>query len=133
MKYIGILIILLSLAACSSNDDSNKNAKIEVLVEVKNGVFTEWYPGKKQIKFQGSQDDLGRRNGIWRFYGENGVELSFTEYQEGVKNGFTVVKYPTGVMHYRGEYKNDKTVGIWTVYDEKGKVATEKDYGYPAE
>ena len=36
-------------------------------------------------------------------------------------------------MHYRGEYKNDKTVGIWTVYDEKGKVATEKDYGYPAE
>ena len=92
MKYIGILIILLSLAACSSNDDSNKNAKKEVLVEVKNGVFTEWYPGKKQIKFQGSQDDLGRRNGIWRFYGENGVELSFTEYQEVVKNGFTVVK-----------------------------------------
>jgi len=97
MKYIGILILLLSLVACTSNDGASKNGKKELLVEVKNGVFTEWYPGKKQIKFQGQQDKLGRRNGIWRFYGENGTELSFTEYQEGIRNGFTVVKYPSGV------------------------------------
>jgi antitoxin component YwqK of YwqJK toxin-antitoxin module len=41
------------------------------------------------------------------------------------------VKYPSGVIHYRGEYKNDQTVGVWTTYDEKGKVINETDFGYP--
>ena len=43
------------------------------------------------------------------------------------------MKYPTGVIHYRGEYRKDKTVGIWTTYDEKGKVISETDFGYPEE
>jgi antitoxin component YwqK of YwqJK toxin-antitoxin module len=33
-------------------------------------------------------------------------------------------------MHYRGEYRNDTIVGVWTTYDENGKVTNEKDYGY---
>jgi antitoxin component YwqK of YwqJK toxin-antitoxin module len=43
------------------------------------------------------------------------------------------VKYPNGAIHYRGEYKNDQMVGLWTTFNEKGEVETEKDYGYPKE
>ena len=48
------------------------------MINKKDGVFTEWYPGKKSIKFQGGQDELGNRYGKWTFYAENCTELSFT-------------------------------------------------------
>ncbi len=50
-----------------------------------------------------------------------------------MREGFSLVKYPNGAMHYRGEYRNDQMVGVWTTYDEKGKVISEKDYGFPDE
>ena len=69
----------------------------------------------------------------WVFYSENGNEQSITVYNKGMREGFSLVKYPNGAMHYRGEYRNDQMVGIWTTYDEKGKVINEKDYGFPDE
>ena len=99
-------------------------------MEIKNGIYTEWYPGKKNIKFQGAQDEKAQRNGKWVFFSESGNELSFTFYSGGLKDGFTVVKYPSGRIHYRGEYRNDTIVGLWTTYDENGKVSKENDFGY---
>ena len=118
--------------SCQSNKKDLKapTDKKENLVEVKNGIYTEWYPGKKNIKFQGAQDEKYRRDGKWVFFSESGNELSITFYSHGLKEGFTIVKFPSGRMHYRGEYHNDKVVGLWTTYDENGKVTNEKDYGY---
>lgn len=138
MKQI-LLFTLLTITSivfysCESKTDVTQEVeKKEQLVEVKNGKYTEWYPGKKQIKFEGMVDRKGKRDGKWSFYSEQGTELSFTFYEHGIKQGFTVVKYPNGVMRYRGEYKNDEIVGVWTTYDPKGKVISEKDYGYPEE
>jgi len=137
-KIVFLLATLFLIYACendsettSENDSEKKNEKIpkEKLVEVKDGVFTEWYPGKKSIKFQGGQDELGNRDGKWSFYAENGTELSFTLYNHGKKEGFSLVKYPNGRIHYRGEYQNDKMIGLWSTYDEKGKLISEKEYG----
>ena len=138
MKRI-LLFTLLSVVSithysCDSKTNQSKELlKKEQLVEVKNGKYTEWYPGKKQIKFEGMVDKKGKRDGKWSFYSEQGTELSFTIYEHGIKQGFTVVKYPNGAIHYRGEYKDDKIVGVWTTYDKKRKQISEKDYGYPAE
>ena len=135
-------IILLSILCClcftacengEETEDQTTPQKKEVLVEVKDGVYTEWYPGKKNIKFKGGMTKEKKRNGRWVFYSENGAELSTTMYENGVREGFTIVKYPNGGIHYRGEYKNDVTVGIWTTYDEKGNVTEEKNFGYPEE
>ena len=114
MKKIVFLLATLFLISACENNPEKKNEKIskEKLVEVKDGVFTEWYPGKKRIKFQGGQDDLGNRDGKWTFYAENGTELSFTLYDHGKKEGFSLVKYPNGRIHYRGEYQNDKMIGL---------------------
>ena len=130
-KIVFVFVTLFLIFGCENTTDKkiDKKIKIENLVEVKDGVFTEWYPGKKQIKFQGGQDELGNRDGKWTFYAENGTELSFTLYDHGKKEGFSLVKYPNGRIHYRGEYQNDKMIGLWSTYDEKGNLITEKDYG----
>jgi len=131
MKKIVFLLATLFLISACENKSEKKKEEIpkEILVEVKDGVFTEWYPGKKQIKFQGGQDELGNRDGKWTFYAENGTELSFTLYDHGKKEGFSLVKYPNGRIHYRGEYQNDEMIGLWSTYDEKGNLINEKEYG----
>lgn len=129
------IALITSLVSCSETEiekeDTTQKTVIEEenLVEIKNGVFTEYYPGKKAIKFQGQQDKDGYRNGIWHYYSETGTELSMTNYEHGVKQGHSIVKYPNGAIHYTGEYKNDKPIGLWKTYDEAGKLASTKDYG----
>lgn len=128
------LLLFIAVACIDKNEkETTLKPKTEKLTEIKNGRFTEWYPGKKQIKFQGMLTKKGDRNGKWTFYSETGNELSMTLYENGKREGFTIVKYPNGAIHYTGEYKNDKTVGVWKTYNEKGKLVTEKDFGYPEE
>jgi antitoxin component YwqK of YwqJK toxin-antitoxin module len=138
MKLIITLILFVSLTifSCSRNEKTDEKAtekieKVESLVEIENGIYTEYYPGRKQIKFQGEQDNMGNRQGKWTFYNETGIELSSTHYEHGKKHGASFAKYPNGVLHYIGEYENDKEVGIWKMYDENGNLATEKDYSKP--
>ena len=51
--FKSLLVLSILLVACNSaDDDSKKNVKKEKLVELRDGKYTEWYPGKKQIKFQ---------------------------------------------------------------------------------
>jgi antitoxin component YwqK of YwqJK toxin-antitoxin module len=128
MKVLIVACILFSLLVSCKDKQVEKIAKKENLVEIKNGIYTEWYPGKKNKKFQGAQDEKSRRDGKWVFYSEKGNELSITFYSNGLKNGFTMVKYPNGRMHYRGEYRNDTIVGLWTTYDQNGKITKEKNY-----
>jgi len=119
-------------SACSGEPESaTKAAEVENLVEIKDGIYTEFYPGRKQIKFQGGQDEQKRRNGVWTFFSEAGEEQSVTIYEHGLREGHTIVKYPGGGVRYRGEYHQDTMIGIWTTYDTKGNVVTEKDYGQP--
>ena len=125
--FIGAFILFSLLISCKDKQ-VDKIVEKENLVEIKDGIYTEWYPGKKNKKFQGAQDEKSRRDGKWVFYSEKGNELSITFYTNGLKNGFTMVKYPSGRMHYRGEYRNDTIVGLWTTYDENGKITKEKNY-----
>ena len=126
-KYCLLILLALLVYSCGENDSNFlKPKKVENLVEIKNGVYTEWYPGKKNIKFQGPQDNNHLRNGKWVFFSEGGEELSITFYENGKREGFTIVKYPNGRLHYRGEYQDDKIVGDWITYNEKGKVTSEQ-------
>ncbi|NBU91727.1 MAG: hypothetical protein EBR54_01885 [Flavobacteriia bacterium] len=114
------------LAACK-DEPQPIPPKHETLVEIADGQYSEWYPGKKQLKFKGGVDSLGQRDGTWEFFSEQGKMLSMTEYQHGKKNGFSLVKYPNGALHYRGEYQDDEQVGLWTTYDKQGKIIDEKE------
>ena len=101
------------------------------LVVIEGNLFTEYYPGKKDIKFQGTQDEEGKRHGKWLFFSEDGEELSMTMYSHGKKHGHSIVKYPNGTIRYTGEYADDQPVGIWKTYSTSGEMTNQKDYGYP--
>lgn len=126
------LLVAFSVFSCKNDEpvkvEKPKIEKPEDLVVIENGLYTEYYPGKKHIKFQGQQDELKQRHGRWTFYSESGLELSITHYMHGIKHGHTIVKYPNGSLHYVGEYDNGKEIGVWKMYDENG-VKTETDYG----
>lgn len=140
--FITLLILALLLSACgeteveensiqtgkTANDSIPQTNKTD-LVEIKGDLYTEYYPNGKSIRFQGRQDDDNRRHGKWIYFSESGQELSTTMYYHGKKHGHSIVKYPTGVIHYYGEYDTDKKIGIWKSYDESGKIIEEKDFG----
>lgn len=130
IKYVVCLSLAVSLFSCNEDPKPVKKEKVEKpedLVVIENGQFTEFYPGRKQVKFQGMQDENKQRHGKWTFYSETGTELSVTFYDHGKKHGHTIVKYPNGMLHYVGEYDHDKEVGVWQMYDQDG-VQTTKDY-----
>jgi len=98
------------------------------LVVLEDGTYKEYYPNKKNVKFEGPQDKNGKRNGKWQYFSELGVELSMTVYSHGEKHGHTIVKYPNGNLHYTGEYSNNKPIGVWKTYSIKGEMINELDY-----
>ena len=128
-KLLYLFVVLTLILSCKNKESSDEKIKEENLVLVKDGIFTEWYPGKKKIKYQGGQDELGNRDGKWVFYDEKGSEISYTLFNKGKKDGFSLVKYPNGNIHYTGEYQNDKMVGVWTTYDTEGNILSKKDFG----
>ncbi|NRA10648.1 MAG: hypothetical protein HRT57_01680 [Crocinitomicaceae bacterium] len=146
MKYLQLLALVLIVAACSErtidepteksdedqptiNKPTTKINDPEELVEVKGHKFIQYYPGKKQIKFQGMQDDQKRRQGQWSYFSPEGKELSTTMYSHGKKHGHMIVKHDNGAMHYHGEMSENKKIGIWKNYDRDGILVNETDFG----
>jgi len=137
MKLLYFFIISLALfifESCSSEKKDQPNKSIrpkeeKTLIELKNGIYTEYYPGRKKIKIQGAQNNQKQREGKWVFYSESGLELSITYYENGKRTANSIVKYPNGTLRYVGEYENDQMIGVWKYYDEKGNLIQEKDYG----
>ena len=73
MKQLVVFLLMSLLVACSTEESNTEKdlVKEEVLVEIKNGIYTEWYPGKKQVKYKGGQDEENRRHGVWTFFSDN--------------------------------------------------------------
>lgn len=138
MKRKIVLILIVGLIgiqmSCSNDSDSEAESnestkKEESLVETINGIKYEWYPGKKQLKFKGGVDANGFRDGKWEYFSEKGKVLSMTEYSHSKKNGFQIAMYPSGRIHFRGEWRNDEKVGQWTTYDTLGRIVNDQDLG----
>ncbi|MDX2360460.1 MAG: hypothetical protein QNK23_06615 [Crocinitomicaceae bacterium] len=149
MKYLLFTLVCIGLISCKSDapvteaesgteTENSVDSTIvepttnnEDLVEIEGDLFTEYYPGKLKIKFQGTQDENGQRHGKWLYFSEEGEELSMTMYEHGNFEGHIMVKYPNGVLRYVGEYSNNQPVGVWKRYSQEGILVYEGDYGYP--
>jgi antitoxin component YwqK of YwqJK toxin-antitoxin module len=136
VKHILFLSLALSLFSCSEEkqetnegmDTEQFEAKLPLVVEDENGRYTEWYPGREQVKMKGTKDKEGRKIGIWKYYTERGVEQSITEYKSGKKDGISVVRHPNGTIYYRGQYEMDKPSGVWKFYNDQGQLIERKFY-----
>lgn len=130
-KILFIFSLGLVVISCGDNPEEQKNEiSNEKLIETIDGIYYEYYPGKKQIKITGPVLEDGTRNGRWELYGTNGRELGFTMYEKGIRQGHSYTSYPDGRPHYHGEYWADTLIGVWKTYTEDGQVI-EKDYGLP--
>lgn len=132
-KYFFLVLILMVWSACAEEVEKPKRPEVKMetrplVSEDDNGRYTEWYPGHKQLKITGRKNKDGERVGVWKYFSEHGVELSIVVYNNGIKDGHTVVKYPNGSVHYSGEYLNDEPIGIWKFYNEEGQLTETKDY-----
>ena len=136
MKLSCTFLLFGIILGCAANE-STENAKSvpviqeEILVDSLNGQYKEWYAGRQQLKYIGGQDAKGRRHGRWTHYLESGIEKSMTTYTHGLREGFSIVKYDNGMIFYRGEWHNNKKVGVWTTYSPKGDVVSEINYSNP--
>lgn len=136
VKYIIFLSLTILIFACSeeknqTEDDSKTKqfeADLPLVTEDENGRYTEWYEGREQIKIQGRKDKEGRKDGIWKYFTERGVEKTITVYSHGKKDGHIVVRHPNGTIHYSGEYEMDKPVGVWKFYNDEGQLVERKFY-----
>ena len=77
MKYLLTALLALctiSLWSCadSQQKESETQPKPQDLVEIKDGHYKEWYPSKKQVKYEGMLNKNGDREGKWNFYSEKG-------------------------------------------------------------
>lgn len=97
-------------------DDLQKNP----LVVITNAMHTEHYPEGKKVKLKGRVDSDNKRQGVWDYFSENGIQLSMMEYHDGLKQGIFFQRYKTGVIRRTGNYKQDQQVGEWIEYDENG-------------
>ena len=144
-SYWIYIIFIFVLYACGKNasTESNKmnsdtnledesDAKSDLykpgLIDTIDYQYQEWYPGRNQLKIEGMFDEQYKRHGKWVFYDKNGIELSMTTYTHNLKQGFSIVKHSNGVIYYRGEYNQDKKVGLWTFYNDKGEKVNEINY-----
>lgn len=137
MKYLFIVVLALLFVSCSEEQVKEKKESIKIetkedLIKVKNGIYTEYHPGTQQkgIKFRGPQDKNNERHGIWYYYNTYGIQVSMTEYNHGIKNGVTMVKYDTGIIRYTGEYSDNEQIGVWKTYDSTGVLLHEKDFSF---
>jgi antitoxin component YwqK of YwqJK toxin-antitoxin module len=150
MKNIFCFTLYLVLISCSIEESESKtkidsqasnNDTIDSidqmtvdkseLIEIEGNMYSEYYPGKKDLKFQGPQDEMGERHGKWLYFSENGDELSMTLYKNGKRHGHSIVKYPNGGIHYIGEYRENKQVREWKTYTIEGKLHEVKKFEDP--
>ena len=96
MKTITIytILTLLFFWNCSGKKNPPKTKPKEKLWELKDGVFTQWYPGKVRC---------------------------VAMYQRDTLDGHQIVMYPNGVNHYIGEWKMGKKDGTWQTFNRKGE------------
>ena len=126
---VSLLIMSCSDQADKPKENTSNNPPSEIVLnDTVNRQVSEWYQGKDQLKMSGQIDKNKKRHGAWVYYSQTGLELSMTTYTNGMKEGFSVVKYPNGIRHYHGEYRNDKKVGVWKFYNKEGELVEEKNY-----
>jgi antitoxin component YwqK of YwqJK toxin-antitoxin module len=130
LKLSFLFITSFLFFSCGEEKQEEKPLKEEKrpLVTEEDGVYTEWYPGHKQIKVKGRKNAEGKKEGVWKMFTEDGYDLSIQTYKDGKRDGAVIVYHPNGALHYSGDYENDERVGTWKFYNEMGELVNTENF-----
>lgn len=139
--YVSIILMLVSMASCTSQEteivhakselidiwDNGKPKKVRLYAEIDGQLeaVRELHYYSNGIKQLEGPLHGGKREGLWKSYYEDGSLWSKGHYKNGVRQGEAVVYYPSGKMMYKGQYTNDRRSGLWRSYNEDGKLVHE--------
>jgi antitoxin component YwqK of YwqJK toxin-antitoxin module len=130
-------VAVISLTSCKHTNKvveekyPNGSPKRECVYKEKEGVReivheTTFYPDKK-VQMDGEYKDK-KRDGKWIYYYNNGNVWSEGFFKNGKSDGKRVTHYENGKVFYEGYYDQDRRVGVWKFYDEKGVLVKTVDY-----
>ena len=120
MKYFILIILATFLFACETDSKQQEKTETDEYVPPTREQYVERYPsGIKKI--EGELID-GKRHGKWIYYYENGFIWSEGYYQNGIREGYSLVYYKSGQKKITGQYKKNLRYGKWKVYEEDGSL-----------
>jgi len=138
-KYLSLIFLTVTMLSCKeklekqivSSYPNGTPMQINYLKKINGKKIvvkeTRFYPnGEKSSEGDWTPDN--QKTGLWTQWNINGKKWIEENYQNGLKNGETVVWQKTGEKEYRGEYKDDSPSGKWTFYDAKGKKIKDVNY-----
>lgn len=91
------------------------------------GKYAEYYANQK-IKEEGVYLPEYKKDGVWKYWGENGNILEEKKYKKGKLEGEVITYYPSGVKQSVAQYADNKLNGKRTEYDENANVMNESIY-----
>lgn len=86
------------------------------------GLRTVFYPSGKIAEEMNYK--LGKKDGIYKKYAENGIVLEESNYVNDQFDGLAIFRNPDNVIVAKGFFKIGKKEGIWE-FNKKGKISTE--------
>ncbi|MCE1167543.1 MAG: hypothetical protein LWX70_05545 [Sphingobacteriia bacterium] len=142
LLFLTLFISLSFLFSCKPSANSgeqelvvkrypdNKPAVIKYFkVEGRDTTFT-----KEKVLYQDGKTRLegalsmGKREGTWTVYREDGKIWSQTSYKGGLEDGPSVVNHENGKVYYEGTYKEGKRIGLWKFYNKEGQLVNENNF-----
>lgn len=75
------------------------------------GEWLYFYAKGGHMISKGSFDSMGKREGEWVWYYNDGTVKERTNYKAGKREGSSETYHPNGKLHYRTTYANDKIEG----------------------
>ena len=75
----------------------------------------------------GTVDENDKKQGVWKYYYENGDVKSQGVMKDNLKTGEWIFYYEDGKIEQRGKYNNDKPSGLWTWYYNNGNKWREEN------
>lgn len=112
MKFIlklTALILLLPFLGFSQTEEKPKYA-----------------PGKE--KHKNKTDEIGQKQGVWKFYNSGGELIHEIEYVNDVRHGMSKRFYPYSKIMEETEYQNGVKEGTYIRYFYSGNVKQEGEY-----
>ena len=105
--------------------DGKKNGEGTYVDKKKDGLWI--YYGINGIKILEENYSKGVKTGVWKYYYENGRINKMENYRNDHRNGEYMEFYPDSVLKTKGNYVNDKLNGVVQFYGLIGKCRPHRE------
>ncbi len=128
---IGMLFLFGGMMACDTTPTKTKEKShsTEMTISEQEGkVMAEKRYSDGNMQTTGELVDSTKKNGLWKYWYEDGTLWSECYFENGIKQGATKVYYKSGKVKYEGFYTQNKPSGLWSFYLEDGTPEKQINY-----